>query len=43
MERFTQYEEILAVQDAATYETLLDAREQLNLRYHMWKGIKEFK
>jgi dynein heavy chain len=42
MERFTSYEDILGVQEAASYETMIDAREQLNLRFHMWRGIKEF-
>lgn len=41
-DKYTEYEEILGVQDAASYETLFDAREELNLRYDMWKGIKDF-
>lgn len=39
MKRYSEYEEILQVQEAATYNTLLDAREELNLRLYMWRGI----
>jgi dynein heavy chain, axonemal len=42
MEKYTQYEEILGVQEPANFQAVLDAREELNLRYHMWKGINEF-
>ncbi|KAL4470156.1 hypothetical protein ABPG72_009081 [Tetrahymena utriculariae] len=42
MNKYIQYEEILAVQETANYETLLSSREQLNLRLSMWKGILEF-
>lgn len=42
MNKYTLYEEILAVQETANYENLLNCREQLNLRLSMWKGIQEF-
>ena len=35
MQKFAEYEEILQVQEAANYNTLLDAREELNLRLFM--------
>lgn len=43
MKRYSDYEEILQVQEAASYNTLLDAREELNLRLFMWRGIQEFR
>lgn len=39
MNKYSLYEEILAVQETANYENLLNCREQLNLRLSMWKGI----
>lgn len=43
MNRFGFYEEILAVQETASYQTLLDAREELSMRLNMWRSIKEFR